>query len=187
MLFYYLVRAHHIDGIRRTMISDDGKNIKERYSVSIQYLLISPTLVGDLVAIAALLPSNERVNFIYHFIIHGIPQFCYPELLWQIMDNEVIKDIDIAQLNVEDGYNLATLFREVYLLCKHQWIKCALEDTDRVLQSCIACYDHCYQLDKTHRDTRNMLKAMLTEQITMYACTGHPEKIQETFLLINKI
>lgn len=103
------------------------------------------------------------------------------------MDNEVIKDIDIAQLNVEDGYNLATLFREVYLLCKHQWIKCALEDTDRVLQSCIACYDHCYQLDKTHRDTRNMLKAMLTEQITMYACTGHPEKIQETFLLINKI
>ena len=95
--------------------------------------------------------------------------------------------IDTFQLNVEDSYNLATLFREVFLMCKHKWIKCTMEDTNHVLQCCIAGYNHCYKLDLNHRDTRNMLKAMLTEQITMYAYTGHPEKIQETFLLINQI
>ena len=186
MLFYYLVKARHIVGIRRTMTTNDGDNIKERYSVSIQYLLTSPTLVDDVVTIASRLDPGERVNFIYHFIIHGVPQLCYPELLWQIMNNEVMC-IDTFQLNVEDSYNLATLFREVFLMCKHKWIKCTMEDTNHVLQCCIAGYNHCYKLDLNHRDTRNMLKAMLTEQITMYAYTGHPEKIQETFLLINQI
>lgn len=186
MLFYYLVRAHHIDGIRKAMIDDDVDMITERYSVSIQYLLISPTLVDDLMTIASGLQPGERVNFIYHFVIHGVPLFVYPELLWDIMNDEAMH-VDVKQLNVADGYNLASLYREVFLLCKHQWIKCELEDTNRILQSCITCYEHCYKLDVTHRDSRNMLKGMLTEQITMYARTGHPEKIQETFLLINKI
>lgn len=186
MLFYYLVRAHHIDGIRKTMITDHKDLITERYSVSIQYLLTTPTLVEDLMTSASRLHPGERVNFIYHFVIHGVPQFAHPELLWQIITDEAM-NIDVKQLNVADGYNLASLYREVFLLCKHQWIKCELEDTNRILQSCIACYDHCYQLDATHRDSRNMLKGMLTEQITMYARTGHPEKIQETFLLINKL
>lgn len=191
MLTYYLICSGDTKRLVNYVLfaPQDSSVIEEAityYSTSMQYLLAHSLdfFVEKISSTASELSPNQRVNFLYNVFFRGFPQLS-PRLEIIVNFTETIFHVPIDSItSAESAYSLAWMQNEVISALRylHNTPEHALI---QMYTSCLKTFELSNRLDSTIGDSTNLIIAIASQLMTLYAQTGdfdNMNKIINTYL-----
>lgn len=176
ILFYLIIETEN-PLFGRNMLTDINFNNAHRhgnwYEISLIYLLQDKNLEKRIKNFCdGYKDIKDIVGFVYYFY-NSLPQNEYLPLLCQI-EEDVLKTIEIEQLDDEKSYCLAYFYSHLFSTHEQKlnpMLNIAQGNTALApyyLNKSIYAFKHCYEMNPSYADVGNMLKAM------MFAKMQHP-------------
>lgn len=152
-------------------------------NVSLTLMMKSDSWLKYLIGIVADMNSEEKVCLVFSFckILILMRDGCLIKTLVSLLDN-----VDLSCLSPEGTYTLAYLYRETYLLQKHN-NEPDLDVCIELLERIIECHETCRIIAPEFRDNNLLYMAMLAEYASYLSMKGEYEKADEIFekMIIN--
>lgn len=182
---YYILKAERADLAAQWLASEElcfdrSAAMRARYRLPAAYLLRDSEFYGHVYNIATALDANQRVSFLATLLISGLYDYIYSDSqIVSVMDS-VLSKIDLDRLTLPRLYEFATIYKELLLIGTHI-IRQNSESLMRYAEMAANGFRRCMDVSPYFRDARNLLVAMLTNLIPLYAEKGDSEAMERAY------
>lgn len=184
---YYAVMANAAGDVEKLMDGVEDADCRALYRASKDFLLSEPDLLAHLEQVCDALCEASRIRFV-HGLFQAIDYYEYPDLFLSVVERELI-DIDPDTLSAESAYRLGWLFVDGKNLSKSSLVH--VEQSYSPLgvwkEKAVEAFARCYRLDAGYRDSRNLLKASMLDNMDEIMKTGDWEKMEAYYSQINSL
>lgn len=191
MLFYYAIMAED----SRTSASylaaaENSAYFQERYSHAKYYLLNDLLLDARLEAYCDECDEEQRIRFIYGWIV-GVGEIWETQALQIFLVEKYLHDISPGSLDMDTAYRWAWIYTHCKQLAEFGYREGNAQESEKkrrfYMQQAIAGFERCYQMDPDYKDVRNILKAMLMEQMEYAMQENSWEEIENYYDRIKRM
>lgn len=183
---YYILKAERADLAARWLTSEElcfdrSAAMRVRYRLPIAYLRGDSDFYGHVYNVATELDANRQVSFLATLLISGLYDYAFSDsqIVVSVMDS-VLSKIDLCRLTLPRLYEFATIYKELLLIGTH----ITRQDSEILMRYGEMAADgfrRCYEISPYFRDARNLLVAMLTNLIPLYAEKGDFEAMERAY------
>lgn len=191
-VYPYIALKAHASGAKQVMAKANGDRsyFQQLYFGSRHLLLTDRRIYDDVKEFCKCLSYEERI-----FMVNGMMEafgFVNAPVLCLKMAEVALGSFDTQQLSCTAAYKLGWICSQ----CKNYERAIKATQSARVepihngqffLSKAVEAYQRCYNLSPTYRDTRNMLKAMMSENMAAIMDSGDWDMIDKYINQINNL